>query len=505
MNPLMDVFVPTLSTLTAFFLYYVTGAATLPYPFIRSRKIRSRLVAIVEHWSGWRKKYFSYLQGLIDYVELRSGRYVASGQTFDWLLRIAYFYPVAAYIIIWVVTGAATAGIAELLPDGRSADARLLTLVVLIAAIVVYRKIARAPWRTWAPLSICAVSLVLLASAIAGANAAFAVLAGVFCASSVSIIVNIEDVRRTQKSPGVARVFLGGALGGAVNGVVLYATSLSMAYAQAAFGLCLIAGIAFLFSKGGRNARERRHIGLFVAFQLMFFILLGILFSLYSSRLPVPAEFAAVYVMWGILPFLNAPFDWLSLVVTFFLVKSMINAEGVHLLMGSLVDIASAGVLMMLAMFGIMFYLALLYGITSQRGGVILLDPLSVTGAIGADFRSPAVYWLYFMASTTLFPTLFHLAAAALSFWMAASNRIVLPMVRLVVTATGDEEDDDLGQLAAGILMFVVATTFYLITAAFLLLIVFLVSLTVPYFVSGVTRVVEFAIAYGVALARWIA
>ena len=71
--------------------------------------VRERLAA----HGNWRSAYFSRLRRALDWVDCHLGSSAWSADSYDFTLSMAFIYPFASLLIIWVATGQNTSGISD--------------------------------------------------------------------------------------------------------------------------------------------------------------------------------------------------------------------------------------------------------------------------------------------------------------------------------------------------------------------------------------------------------
>jgi hypothetical protein len=88
----------------------------------------------------WRSAYFGRLQRVLGWVDGKLGQSAWSADSYEFTLTMAFVYPFASLLIVWVVTGQNTSGIAELLPEQEPAWTRTLFLVITWTDIYLWYK-----------------------------------------------------------------------------------------------------------------------------------------------------------------------------------------------------------------------------------------------------------------------------------------------------------------------------------------------------------------------------
>lgn len=378
---------------------------------------QTRVNSIISQFYGYRRDYYYYIIQLIRYIETRCGGSVVSAKSYDWVLTIALCYPILFYLLIWIISGVAPAGVSTTLSDDVPKDKRLLVLVALIASVVLYERASRVSGVQWAINSTIAVALLFVATFLAQSDGSFAVLAAVCVAATTSIIGAARQTNQKIKRNGIAMVFIGGALGGAVFAIILYFLFGRSVYFDASVVIIFIAIVAGIFSYTYGLSTKYGLEWLFHIIQLSLMLIFGVLISYFFTSTIVHSTFVALYVSWGILPFLNAPFDWISLIVTIILLKKMIASRGLKLFAMCVKDWIIGAFLLFLVAGFMICVLNVYHGVALARGHVSFVNPETIIHSITSEPTSPKSYWIYLMISSTLWPTAVHTAAAGVSIW----------------------------------------------------------------------------------------
>ena len=117
-------------------------------------------------------------------------------------------------------------------------------------------------------------------------------------------------------------------------------------------------------------------------------------------------QIASLIVFWGVLPLVNAGFDWLSVGATRYFLR--FTAHRRNPVLNSLCDFASA--LLILLMLAVVMTAAVqaVNLIVVSRGSAPWVDVADHFRAIRLDPGNPALWWIYFTLFSTLVPTLIH-------------------------------------------------------------------------------------------------
>ena len=172
-----------------------------------------------------------------------------------------------------------------------------------------------------------------------------------------------------------------------------------------------------------------------------------------GSRLGWPDEARGVWLFLGVLPLVNAVFDFVSYGLTFALVRCGLRWKGAWPVLFGLADLAVAAILFT----GLGAALVTVAAGANALAGteVFPLHPLfdGLRGVPGAETGPQDYWWLYAMVFSTLLPTLAHLTLAA-----ASLTAVVAPLRptlrRMVESRDSSQRDEMAAAFALGTLWF---------------------------------------------------
>jgi len=391
---------------------------------LKETKSRQRLLYLSKRWKSFRATYYSILEHIVSKLQQSGFGNPWSPSSYDWALRIAYWYPISTYLLVWILIGSAPSGVSGVLPDNAPLGSRLLVLISLAASTALYEIASRSTWKKWVAYSLFAVALLGIAAFFSSSEGFFVVFAAVAVASTVSIIRAIRRDNRSEKPFGVAFVFLAGGLSGATISFVLSILNAPSSYTSSMSLVAIIGIIASVFSFFGVIAKKYNHMGKFLVFQWVVFIGAGLFISTFVDASEYSVSFVSLFVMWGILPFINAPFDWISFSITLLLVKNMIKMRGASIVRNTVVDYIAGILLLFLLAATMTAIFAVYFNVATSAGHSSILNLYGIIEQVRSDPAHPKLFWIYLMVSTTLIPTLAHVFAASVSFWTRISTGI---------------------------------------------------------------------------------
>ncbi|WP_413204852.1 hypothetical protein [Rhodospirillum sp. A1_3_36] len=315
--------------------------------------------------------------------------------SFDRCLVLAVLYPLTFAFLSWTVTGTAgSLGDALGLKDTTAALNRLVSvgfLSILVSLFVVSRRLPG--WKSW----------------VAGAFAfAFAFAFAVTGASAGAVAVAVAVT-------GAVAVAVTGAVAGAVAGAGAFAVAVAGAGAGAiAFPVAVAVAVAFTGVIVVLQSTAIRHAVYGPFLVLLWLLLLAAMFILNGTTPPSQSSLSVMLGL-GLLPLLNAPFDWLSLAVTRTLLTASVTKKSPgHTVLYSGLDFLLATLLLLLLaatlVVGVEFFNATL----AWGGNKPVLDLAQQL----AELRDPTeggTLWIALMLFSTYLPTLAHLIIALAS------------------------------------------------------------------------------------------
>ncbi len=173
--------------------------------------------------------------------------------------------------------------------------------------------------------------------------------------------------------------------------------------------------------------RERVFV---ISFSL--FCIVSVYIFEYITVTPITAHLQlSMIVIFVIIPLINAPFDWLSIGLTRYLLKFGLSRSSLwERLLCWWADISGAMLLLVGVAAGMVCALEAVNGIGVANGMIVPIVPVAATLAdISSEPDAARHFWIYFALFSTLIPTLVHLVV--LIFSGLTAN--FAPMQRLIV------------------------------------------------------------------------
>jgi hypothetical protein len=318
-----------------------------------------------------------------------------SWPVYDTALNLAVAYPIFLAMAQWTWNGAPTGlGPLTFLPEEPNGVLRT-AIFYPIALAIVLRLVHAATLRRVYEIS--AMWLIILAGVIAVALGFAGAVAG---AGAIALAGAVAGV-------GAVALAVSIAFAGAVAvefTIVEFAVASSVA---AAIVIAFAVAVAAFPIRFARQARGEKGYALFTV--AMFVTLLSPPLTVgFPSDNPL---WASIWLLLGLLPLLNAIFDWLSYGLTIWLIREGNRRKGLWTLGFWLVDAASAAFLF----FALSLTLTCAIGWTNAALAAPILDLHALfTGLTDPDTRG-AHFWVAGMIFSTLVPTVVHLIIVALS------------------------------------------------------------------------------------------
>ena len=380
-----------------------------------------RQPALRRHFSG--RDYRAFYRP----VARRLARWPRDWRLYDWALRLAVFYPIGLLVLLWALTGRpGTIGAFELLHAEPRWGPRLAAIGAMALALsgpLLGKWAAASPKRGvrrisgWLPVfavgnavgGAFAVSTIVAgeapvggAFAVAGAVAVAAAVAGAFefavagagaAAVTFAVAFNVALVVAVPFAVVVVVVVVavvGGAFAVAAAGAVADAGA-----AEAAAAAVAIAAAAI---------KSRGNLA-YPVFSVALAASLGLCLALLPWDAAQPGR-NSIFLFFGILPLLNAVFDYVSYAITLTLIGCGLRAGWAAALIGA-VDLILALGLFTAAGTALVLVVA--------RANALAGVPLYPLAPLFAGVRQdPGAYlWLYLMLFSTIVPTLLHFAIAS--------------------------------------------------------------------------------------------
>ena len=244
-----------------------------------------------------------------------------SWPVYDAALKLAFLYPIFLAMAQWAWTGASTGlGALVLFPE-EPRDWLRAALFCPLALAIIFRFVAAATSRRF--YEIAAVSLAVFAVAFAGVGVGVAEVATVVTfAGSVAVAFAFAGTFVFASALAVASVVTV-AVANAVAGAVAFAVA---------------GAVAAIPGQFTRQARGGWGYALFTGV-LMLALLAAALVAGFPADNPVPAS---VWLFLGVLPLVNAGFDWLSYGLTIRLIREGNRRKGLWTAVFWLIDAAFA-------------------------------------------------------------------------------------------------------------------------------------------------------------------
>jgi hypothetical protein len=373
--------------------------------------VRERL----EKHGSWREAYFGGLRRGLAWVDGKLGTSAWSAESYDFALRMAFVYPIASLVIIWMFTGQNTSGIEGLLAEDISPMQRVLAVgLTVLSAAMFYASRTSKGWRQWAYIPFAFAFAFAGAGAFAFASAlASVVVSTVAFASAVAVAVAgaVAGAFAGAFAGAVAGAFAG-AFAAAVAGAFANTFIVAVGSAGALAGVVAIVYLQMTMDRFGR-------LGLFyLLYGISMFLTLGAL-GHYARPLNLDSQGAKTFLIFlALLPLTNSIFDWLSLAATRRLLC--------HVAEGKLSNAQVAAKALTSLVIGIALLVALAMTCTAavqtmnllsqSNGGPQFLDVAWLLQRLHTAPNDPAVWWVYFTLFSTMLPTLVHVLVASASF-----------------------------------------------------------------------------------------
>ncbi|MEM1389528.1 MAG: hypothetical protein AAGG45_00475 [Pseudomonadota bacterium] len=336
-----------------------------------------------------------------------------SGPALDRCLLLALIYPIITLISVWHLTGQTgpVETALQLEPDTTGAQ-RGFSAFSIIIFYGSYIWLHTPPsihqtgmWRIirWLAAISASVSVAILVIATANVIAG-AIIIALGYAFTVSFAVSRAGARESVGTAGVAFAvafsvtIAFGTVGGLVGIIgLVFGAALLVAFTRAAYAMNLASWTFFNF----------------VA------IYLGLIAGLIRYWDVVPGVGQApewlLLVFLGVLPLLNALFDWLSIGFTRWLLNTGLRKGGWWGLAFAMVDLIVAALALFALMIVTIGFLEWLNALSAAGGGNPVLDIRGLIETLKTDPDNPSVWWIYVTIFTTFIPSLVNLVLGGLS------------------------------------------------------------------------------------------
>lgn len=354
--------------------------------------------------------------------------------SFDRCLLLALVYPVAAIVLIWVVSndvGPAEAALGLYATDDWR---RAIVFGALgLLGFAFWRYMINTGLRSLAWLAVASISAlgsaVVVDAVSEGVDFGLVISSGaVFivavCAATGVVAFAVSGGTGTGAGAGAIAFAVGGTLaigaGFAVGGVgpVGYGAVVVAFALAAAFSLATMSAFDRAGPADGDEKRPGKlgWQGVFLGTLVAFMILMSFAGATLLSHLDNWRELGSPLLFLGLLTLINAPFDWLSLGLTRALMRRGLEREKwwpyLYALIDALLASAVIAVLAMAMVAGVQLFDDLaVYG-----GGERVLPPMrKFLEAIKADPGKPEYWWVYATLFSTMLPSLINLFIAGVS------------------------------------------------------------------------------------------
>ena len=396
---------------------------------------------------------------------------------FDRCLLLALIYVLGTIFVLWAVSG--RVGPAEAALDLRSdfpSWRRCFSALALMLAAIGYWKTIKA--QGWSSLAWFAVAVTgSIAVAVAGAGA-----------GAVAGTVSIAGLLA------LARVGFG-----VPSGTVAVAVAFAFAFSGAGgvIGVGVVAvPIAFLHDKAVKHSFQ----GGFLAIFLLIMILVCLISADLLSPLKTWSKTGSLLLFLGLLPLINAPFDWCCVGLTRALLRRGLELGGWWPLLLALTDAVFATMLVVMLALVMVVGVQLFYGLASHGGGSPILPLNQLFDGIATDAASPEYWWVYGLLLSTMVPSFVNLAIGATSLLRGVPG--VPPLLLQFMPARGRVLRWDRAWIAA-FLTVQGATGAVLGIAAQALLAVVIIGYIMPFFGLELLGIARDVAAFNLPMRTW--
>ena len=332
---------------------------------------------------------------------LRGSYPLWTGAALDRCVLLALVYPLLAVIIIWAISG--HVGPAERalgLESGAPGWRRGVTVGAVGLAVLLLTLGRSASLKLAYLYGAVGVVAVVAVAAVASVGAGV----GVFALALATAMAGAGAVAVVYVFVGVVVV--------ALNVALALAGSLAVGVAVAVAGALRLSGALVLSLKRGL---ETRHQGAFVSALGFAMVAVIVAATFWLSRLETWDFAGPILLFVGLLPWLNAPFDWASIGLTRALLRRGVELRGWWPYGLGFIDAALALVILVL-LAGCMVIGVQTFDLAATLGGGPPVLPLSpLFDGIAAHPGDPVNWWVYALLLSTLIPSVMNLLIGATS------------------------------------------------------------------------------------------
>ena len=364
-----------------------------------------------------------------------------SGAAYDRCLLIAVVYPIGAAAAGWIAfgSGGAMANLIGLADSGNGwfRIFQILYLCIVVALIFYsmrrntkgYLRLLSYITSFFLILGFATISSylfseerVVFAVAFAGAGAAAFTGAGTIALIGAIVVATAIAVAYVVFGFSVFTGVVAFAIAFSIAFSVVFAVEFAFAFAFA-FVLTIVFALAFL----AIVARQLDRFGVFLAGLTAFYFITLLVVAHAAGYGGDGTRRFSLLIGIGLLPLVNAPFDWLSTGLTRFLLrKNWIEDRAIMRVFWSLTDFICALLLLVALCVATVLSLHLLNGSARLAG---FLGPVIDVDAVLLDVANnpweTRHYWIYFAVLSTMMPTLLHLVI-----WLLSTGTIQWNWVR---------------------------------------------------------------------------
>lgn len=372
--------------------------------------------------------------------------------SYDRCLLLALVYPLASVILIWLIAG--TVGPAEQsigLAALQSPWVRVSWFIGLLLIAFLFRQLLQSTgaksvaWLfAFAIGVVCdfgfafahAIRIVRTGAGVDAVAVADAVAVGIVCAVIIVCVI-LSASSNTGASSGAS------ASSGAVSGVVAGAVAIAFAFAFSSttaagvpgalarpfditffiavpfaitisFAICIAIGVSVSVKIVFQKTSHREGTWFYICYSLLMLVTVAITTQQLSST-ETWDVIGPFLLFFGVLVFINAPLDWLTLGVTRALLWRGLEQRGLSPVLFGLLDILFAVFLLVLVSIAMVAGIQIFNALVVLGGGKIFLDPTDLLIGIANPITRGNVeyWWVYFTLFSTLIPSWLHLLVAS--------------------------------------------------------------------------------------------
>ena len=372
---------------------------------------------------------------------LARARPLWTAESYDRCLTLAFLYPFVSFFVFWMISGtggpvAQSLGLAEI-------DSKLSRVAIGVGLIGVVFSMSQF-WRSESPRSVFWLLIVILAMGVviggsAGAGAIFnadalsdAGLGVVAIAIAIAVLITIASSTPTSGDDAVVGV------GSVVVFTAFTATNVALGVnirgggvalggsgdtALAGFGVGL-AICAFCFYWAISRTLHQNRVTFFWVYSVLVVMGLAVSPALVGSSANWVTG-GPILLFFGVLVFVNAPMDWLTLGFTRALLWRGVERRGLSPFILGLVDIGVA-LFLLLVQSAVMIFGIQLFNASAMFGVRESIDPAIIDAAVFLNLAdllagianpatrgNPEYWWVYATLFSTLLPSWLHLLMAS--------------------------------------------------------------------------------------------